>query len=404
MRIAILTRYRRSVAGAEAYLAAVLPALSADNNLALISDQDGDTRRPPLELPNHSLAWSIDRLGRHAVVSELRTWRPDVIYNHGTKDAASEAAAVRLAPAVLMSHTYHGTCISGLKTCRRPAAAPCSRRFSPACLLHYFPRRCGGCNPLTMARLYLAERRRLRLLHEYRAVLTLSEHMRQEFLRHGVDAERVIKLPPLGFAECTAPSPRTPLPTADRPRRFLFLGRMEHMKGGHLLIQALPLAALSLGPLHLTLAGDGPERQRWESLAGEVTTAFRNVSIEFVGGIDEAEKRRMFSQTDALVVPSVWPEPYGLVGPEAARFGIPAVGFDVGGIREWLREGQTGCLAPGDPPTARALAGAMVRCASNQTLLRKLAEGASEFAASMDRNRHIDKLRQILSEAARLTP
>ena len=44
-------------------------------------------------------------------------------------------------------------------------------------------------------------------------------------------------------------------------------------------------------------------------------------------------------QTDLLLVPSLWPEPFGLVGVEAARRGVPAVAFAVGGIPEWLIDG-----------------------------------------------------------------
>ena len=44
-------------------------------------------------------------------------------------------------------------------------------------------------------------------------------------------------------------------------------------------------------------------------------------------------------------MPSVWPEPFGLVGIEAGCVGLPAAGFGVGGIPDWLRPGETGELA-----------------------------------------------------------
>jgi glycosyltransferase involved in cell wall biosynthesis len=60
-----------------------------------------------------------------------------------------------------------------------------------------------------------------------------------------------------------------------------------------------------------------------------------------------------------VVVPSVWPEPFGLVGIEAMSYGLPTIGSATGGIPEWLDDGETGLLVPpGDPA---ALARALVR-------------------------------------------
>src|SRR5262249_26077651 len=160
-------------------------------------------------------------------------------------------------------------------------------------------------------------------------------------------------------------------------------------KGGHLFIEAMPMAADALGPLHATFAGDGPEMQRWQALATRAAVADPRLTFEFTGWVDEPRKRDLFERADVAVVPSILPEPYGLVGPEAARFGVPAVAFDVGGISDWLCDGKTGCLAPGDPPTARGLAAAIVRCLKDFVTTRHLAAGAREAAALARREDHV---------------
>ena len=53
------------------------------------------------------------------------------------------------------------------------------------------------------------------------------------------------------------------------------------------------------------------------------------------------------------MVPSIWPEPFGQVGPEAGLYGVPAAAFAVGGTPSWLTDGVNGRLAPGDPPGRR---------------------------------------------------
>ena len=71
---------------------------------------------------------------------------------------------------------------------------------------------------------------------------------------------------------------------------------------------------------------------------------------------------RSSPRADLLVVPSLWPEPFGLVGLEAARHRLPVAAFAVGGIPDWLRPGVNGYLAPGDPPTPGGLADAIIAC------------------------------------------
>ena len=169
--------------------------------IVIVYEHDGPSDRSLLQVPAGSEIWSAKRLGRRGIVRELAAWKPDLVYSHGVSDPGLEAQLQRLAPSVLMAHAYYGTCISGTKACSAPITAPCSRVFGMSCLLHYFPKRCGGRNPFTMLQLYRQQRCRLRLLFNYRAVLTLSEHMGHEFVRHGLDPARVVRLPHPGFAE-----------------------------------------------------------------------------------------------------------------------------------------------------------------------------------------------------------
>ncbi len=66
--------------------------------------------------------------------------------------------------------------------------------------------------------------------------------------------------------------------------------------------------------------------------------------IEIVGWSDDVSCH--YRQCDVVVVPSRWQEPFGLVGVEALAHGKPVVGFNVGGIGEWLEDGVNGYLVP----------------------------------------------------------
>ena len=98
-------------------------------------------------------------------------------------------------------------------------------------------------------------------------------------------------------------------------------------------------------------------------------------------------------------MPSLWPEPFGLVGLEAGQHKVPVAAFAVGGIPEWLRPGINGYLAPGDPPTSNGLADAIVACLKDAELYARLREGAGRIAAEFDFERHVDALIRVLDRA-----
>src|SRR5262245_19017241 len=110
------------------------------------------------------------------------------------------------------------------------------------------------------------------------------------------------------------------------------VGRLTKAKGGEQLLRAIPLASAKLGrPLSVTIAGTGPEHERLETL-GRVLA----VAVTFTGWVDAAMRTALMREADLLVVPSVWPEPFGLVGLEAGSVGLPAVAYASGGILDWL--------------------------------------------------------------------
>ena len=52
----------------------------------------------------------------------------------------------------------------------------------------------------------------------------------------------------------------------------------------------------------------------------------------------------MLDEVDVGIIPSIWEEAYGLVGPEFLAKGIPVIGNEIGGMPMYTREGETGWL------------------------------------------------------------
>ena len=413
MRIALVTHVRSKVGGTETYIEQLAAGLTdAGHDIALWHEVDGGGDRGPIKLPAGSPSWSGEALGMPRALEGLRSWRPDVLFSHTVSTPEVEASLLRLAPTVMFVHAYHGACISGSKSRLSPVRMPCERPLGRPCLLHYYPRRCGGWNPVTLARRYALETRRRDMLGSYAAILTASAHMRREYLKYDIPPDRVLSaglMIPQTFLHADHERAVAGLRTATeadaarlaREWRLLFVARLTPWKGGAELLRAVRQLRRSYdGRIVLTIAGDGPERRVLEAEAMKLESQVRDVVVRFTGWLGAEGLAAEHRSTDLLVVPSIWPEPFGLVGPEAGLHGVPAAAFAVGGIPDWLRDGINGHLAPGDPPTPDGLADAIERSLSDPAHHARLRAGALTAARELSADRHIPRIVAILETAA----
>jgi glycosyltransferase involved in cell wall biosynthesis len=292
-------------------------------------------------------------------------------------------------PVVKLMHGYSGTCISALKTHGFPRRVACGRTLGPACLALYVPRHCGPLRPASLVSGYRWAVAQRALFTEYSAVIVASAHMEDELLRHGVSRERLAVIP---MFPTIAPGTE---PAGGRDV-VLFLGRMTDLKGGDVLIRAVARASRAMRRLiPLLMAGDGPQRAAWERLA-----AREQVAAGFPGWLADEARSAALARAAVLAVPSIWPEPFGLVGLEAAARGVPSVAFDVGGISTWLRHGVSGLLV--DPSAGEiGLASAIEKILEDHALRERLGGGALAVAREMSLDAHMRQLEMVLQRAAR---
>lgn len=394
MRILLASWHRAVAGGAEHYLRALIPALAARGHaIALLHEHQFTGGVATVDPPDARLPmWSTDEVGAGAALEAAAGWRPDVAYVQGLRSSDLERALLDRFPAVLFAHGYYGTCATGTKRHAFPRIQECRRTFGPACLLLHYPRRCGGLDPMEALAHYRRQAARHALLGRYRAIVVASTHMQREYARHGIPADRlrIAPLPPPEMTpDATAPATR-PLSGG-----IIFLGRLTADKGVDLLIDAIPAAERTLGrQFSLVVAGSGPELGSLQAHARA-----RDVRAHFPGWVEHAAKLQLLREADLLAVPSVWGEPFGLVGIEAGCVGLPAVGFAVGGIPDWLTPGVSGELAPADPPTASGLAAAIARALADAGRHHALRLGAWETARRFSMEGHIAALEDVFARA-----
>jgi glycosyltransferase involved in cell wall biosynthesis len=385
VRIAVFNRHLDLIGGVETCLAKIVPGFTVRGHQILFvhEEKPEGTRR----LVTQDDALCVAHLDDLQAFECVKAWKPDLVFVNSFSRNFLISELARAFPLVFFVHDYVGTCINGEKRHKFPSTRPCARHFGPACLALYYPRRCGGWSPLTMWRQYRKRRESLELLRSGACLITASEALRKELLKHDLPPSLVHRLPYVTEAR----GGKRILPA--EPWRLLFLGRMEAIKGGDVLVDAVQAAAEKTGrKLRLLLAGDGSSRNTWQAHAARVSAKSNLVEIVFTGWLEGSELERTLSETDLLVIPSTWPEPFGLVGLEVGAWAIPSVAFDVGGIGEWLHDGVNGVLSSGSPPTRSGLATAIAACLSDIQKYRAMCNAALEAATKHSLHMHVDRV------------
>ena len=173
---------------------------------------------------------------------------------------------------------------------------------------------------------------------------------------------------------------------------FAYLGRLKKYKGVHLVIRAF--AALHHPTATLEIAGAGDYRPALERLAASLDLGAR---VRFLGRIDEADKLALLRRAWALLLASP-KEGWGITNLEAAACGTPVVASNSPGIRESVRDAETGFLVPHGE--VKAMATAMAQLANDPTLVTTLGVQARQFAetftwerAAQETERHLEGAR-----------
>lgn len=319
---------------------------------------------------------------RSEFFAEMRNFRPDVVFLQAAADESLDLELSRHFRSVLFAHAFYGTCATGWKVHRLPTLRTCTRRFGAACLPMNYLRGCGARNPAQLLRGYSAQRARSAVLGRVAGVVVASDYMRQVYIQNGVEDRVVRVLPYVNLdPDLVPPEPRK------SPHRVLFLSRFTAGKGGVRAIQAVARCqrALPSVRLQLTMAGDGPERARCQRVAAKLS-----VPVDFPGWVGAERRLALLREADVLIVPSLWPEPFGMVGVEAGSVGVPAVAYATGGIVDWLRSGENGELA--EPYGSRSLAQALERALRDPQHHHRLRLGAWRTAHEFNAERHVTGL------------
>ncbi len=399
MKIVEINGFDRVEGGAESYLATVgreMLALGHELSHIYITKEDGDGRLidgiPVYHVPELSLYGCGDlvkgrfgpgvRSGIARLKGILRKERPDVIHVHNVYYPVFLSALRAFAPVIRTVHDYRFLCpnlmklqVKRGKRCYTNLGLEC---FRAGCLDRHRP-----CDYRLLS-LLLLERE---VSTGYDRCVAKSAYMRDVLVANGFPAERVSVVP-----LCVAPVKRVDdcLPGD----RILFAGRMAPEKGLEIfcrLMLALPER------VRATVAGGGMMEEETRCLVDRLGVSSR---VDFMGWLSPGRMSEEYRRAAVVVIPSLWPEPFGLVGLEAMAHRRPVVAFSVGGIPEWLEHGKTGfAVEPGDTEGLRYLTGLLLE---DRTLAGAMGSaGAEAVARRFNPGENTRMLVSLYEEAAR---
>ena len=392
MRALLITDWMSAPGGAESYITWIRDALRASGDEVRLltstagSAGDGSAEYRAFGTDRRAAQAFLQIVNPFAVVQvrgALRRFRPDVVLVNMFEHHLSPAilSQLREVPSVLTLTDYKCICPIGSKLlpnghlCTEKAGAIC-RRYGCVSLPHW-----------------LRDRPRYALiragLRQVDRVLACSRWVQRELAGNGIEAECLplpVPEPGQDFRRAPASSPL-----------FVYCGRLDTEKGLLLLLHAFARVRAEVPAAQLRIVGRGPQRPILDHL---VDTLGLQGAVTFRGWIAPSKVERELVDAWALVAPSLWAEPLGLVALEAIVRGVPVIASASGGFGETIDHGAGGLLFQNghegelvERLKAVATGNAFPSHAVPDEVIRRVRE-------SYSLGRHVDRLRCILAEVA----
>lgn len=185
-------------------------------------------------------------------------------------------------------------------------------------------------------------------------------------------------------------------PSINRQQTIGFVGRLVSDKGADMLIKAF--ANIKPKDWELNVIGDGPERKNLEKLAFELGI---DKQVSFSGILKGQALVEALNRQEILVVPSCWPEPFGIVALEGLACGCVVLASDGGGLPDAV--GPAGMLFKrGDQYDLESQLKYLIQNPSKRQSLRECAyEHLKQFEQLVVCDRYLSILTSLYTQTSR---
>ena len=218
---------------------------------------------------------------------------------------------------------------------------------------------------------YLLEPLMLRYIsNKYDSIITVSKSTQEDLARYGFKDIHIIR-------EGITMKPLSTLTSKKEPPIVLIHGAIRPMKRTLDAVKAFEAALKSMPSLQLVITGDATSKYATETVLPYIKNSRYSEKIQVLGRVSADKRLELMQQASTILVASI-KEGWGLIVTEANSQGTPAVVYDVGGLRDSVRDKKTGLLAKaGDP---EALGSKIIELLEDKKQYEKLRKAAWEWS------------------------
>lgn len=243
---------------------------------------------------------------------------------------------------------------------------------------------------LPLATIAWGAERMIPFVYHKTPVVTVSQSSMAELIDFGIPEHRIRAIPNAVDDTIKGAGPKTAIEKSENPS-IIYLGRIKGYKQLDHLLRAFALVADRLPQAELTIAGRGDYSQL-EKLVAELGLG---PSVRLIGEVSEEEKIGLLKRAWLFATTSL-KEGWGVSVLEANACYTPAIAYNVPGLRDAIKDTETGLLIPaGD---IEKLGQAIISVLSNAEWIERLGLNAQHWASTFDWARSAENFLQVLKE------
>jgi glycosyltransferase involved in cell wall biosynthesis len=369
MKILHVNEHSLIKGGAEAYLFDTIKHLEKRGHTCYLAHAKDE---PNIDISSIILP-SIGQASATNLEKEIKSLKgfveknnPDIIHIHSIWNIEFIKECLNLKPCLMTSHDYRWLCPDSKFYWKYPQCS-CDRTPGWACAASSLKNKCLTLRPNLMVRHIQRINKFKQLSPKIRAIITASQYVANRYKKASYPVSKTHVIPYYcSFAPLKRPRP---LP---KQKCISIIGRTADYKGIDYFLSAL--GNLPNDVSGCVMGDFGAKKEK--DILQKAISANCDKRIKLESWSDRNGVSRLLNKTSILIFPSIWPEPFGIIGLEAMSFGVPVIGSEIGGIPDWLKNGITGYLCK--PKSAEEIASFANKILNDPSLMSSMGRAGQE--------------------------
>jgi glycosyltransferase involved in cell wall biosynthesis len=313
----------------------------------------------------------------------IEKYKPDIVHFHSVLPLLTvsvfSACHNRGVPVIQTLHNYRWFCIEGGMYRNNTLCKDCLVKGSFSGIIH----KCSQNNILTSSLLTLNNKMNVRnnnIQYLVDRFIAVSSFVKEEYISAGFPEDKIL----IKYNGINIPS-NEEIKYEERDS-LVFVGRLVKAKG----VETLMYLIQHIQDVPIKIVGDGPELMPLKQFCMDK----KNRNVELLGKKNRADVGRIMSKARCVVVPSLFPETFGLAAAEAMSYGTPVVASKIGALTEIVEESEGGILV--DPKDTQGFLSAVRYICTSKTNSNDMGIKGREYVKEhFSQNHSTDRLVDI---------